>query len=214
MSADFWNTPSHKDLAGYDEVRKLLERWTANGAMQFRWPSDDNSQYYAAVEGWLGPHGALGSSLVSVDRDRDSRDQKHIDAMDKLNDGVAFEAFRKYWESIIVPNAQDVYDSTWTLSRIADVMEEHLNTYKKHALVALLSLKEDLDEIEPSWWPWRRGDAEKQAKVLIAIFDENMKPMRETFDTSKQAALRIVRKKRAILEQISLLSTDNLKLGS
>ncbi|MEV0592912.1 hypothetical protein [Nonomuraea cavernae] len=211
---DFRRTPYYLDFADHEEVEKLLSHWGQKGVMQFKWPADDNSEYYDAFEAW----GDVRDVLLAQLEDNDAL-KKQFKEMGEKNDGVALDAFLEYWDSIPLQNAREISHSSEVMRGAVWALNRNLSAFKETAMLSLLDLKKALDDTEGWWWSrWfsmggDRSEVENRSRSLVHEFDLGMKPLTSQLEQNVGQAREIVVKQKAVLEQIAKPMPKNLGLN-
>ncbi|GGO67033.1 hypothetical protein [Nonomuraea cavernae] len=210
---DFRGTPYYLDFADHEEVEELLSHWGQKG-MKFRWPADDNWEYYQAFEAW----GEVCDALLAQLGNNDAL-KKQFKEMGEKNDGVALDAFVAYWNSIPLQNAREISHSSEVIRGAVWAVNRNLSAFKETAMLSLLDLKKALDDTEGWWWSrWfsigvDRSEVEKKSRSLVHEFDLGMKPLTSQLEQNVGQARELIVKQKAVLEQIAKPMPKNLGLG-
>lgn len=206
--------PHHPDLPA------LVQRWTADGEMKFRWPSDDEealefAAYYWTAQDWDLKDIALEAFSGGYGMKIPEGIQVAIADILKSNDGAAVEAFVTYWRDIPARNAKDIIESGERISTVLKALGQGIRAYKQTALAKLGALSDALSHNERwAWLPWSDDDAiDKNARSLIRTFDESMRSSKEEQGLVGLAdkARDIIVRERASFEQIAKPLPDNLE---
>lgn len=202
-------------LADHPDLAEVVRRWTADGEMKFRWPSDDEeafdfAAYYWTAQDWDLKDLALEAFSGGYGMKIPEGIQVALRRMSDANEGVAFEAFLEYWKSVPCRNAKDISESSATIAGALALLTEGIREYKRFALQKLQALKDALDENErwawASWVPFVGPDddeIDKNARALIRTFDETMAGARPGVASLASRAQRIVTEESAVFERIA-----------
>lgn len=147
------------DLAG------VVKRWTSDGTMKFRWPTDDERNYKVSGDQWGGEQ--VANELNGLNP------EPAIKTALQNNEGPAIDAFADYWRDVPARNVQDLTMSFKRVSAALLAMNAAIIAYKNAAIESLADLKKELDDNEQwAWLPWSDdGAIHKRAVALIGTFD-------------------------------------------
>ena len=168
-------------LADHPDLLDLVKRWTADGAMRFRWPSDDEDALEFAAYYWT-QHTPL-EDLSPDPRAIDQRLRPVVGAITygNRNEGPAVEAMLHYWHTVPVRNAKDMIDASLRIGAAVGALSEGVKAYKQAALAKLDALNDALNENQRwAWLPW--SDDQKidgNARALIGQFDDSILSSRQ-----------------------------------
>jgi hypothetical protein len=83
-----------------DDLAYLVKRWTSDGAMKFRWPTDDENNFKVTGDRW-------GDTEVERELSR-LNPEAAIKAVVQKNEGPAIDAFADYWRDVPARNVTDL----------------------------------------------------------------------------------------------------------
>ncbi|GAA3845749.1 hypothetical protein GCM10022226_81430 [Sphaerisporangium flaviroseum] len=210
------------DLTEHPELADVVRRWTADGEMKFHWPSDNEeafsfAAYYWTAQDWDLKDVALEAFSGGYGMKIPEGIQVAVRRMSAANEGAAFDAFLRYWDSVPRRNAKDIMDSSVAIHGVLELLSEGIRTYKRFALEKLQVLEEALSENQrwawASWVPFAGPDDEEidsNARALIRAFDADMATARPNVANLASRALQTVTKERAVFEQIAKPIPQNL----
>jgi hypothetical protein len=182
-----------------DDLVGMVKRWTSNGTMRFRWPTDDETGFTTAGKKWASD-GEVEAELERLNP------QEDVKAVLQNNEGPAIEAFGDYWHDVPARNIEDLIRSFKVVSAALSAVAAAVIAYKNASIDALSELKKELDDNEKwAWLPWSDDDAiHKRAVGLIGLFDE--------FDQSRLSEFRgSVANSSSVIKQESKLYDDIAK---
>jgi hypothetical protein len=191
-----------------DDLLDLVKRWTAEGTMKFRWPSDDEDNFKDSGDRW--GDGGVEQEL------RRLNPEDLIAAVSQKNEGPAIEAFADYWRDVPARNIEDLVDSFKVVSAALLAMNAALIAYKNASIHELSELKKDLDENQKwAWLPWSDdGEIHKRAQKSIGTFDELNQYDRETFNATMKNSLALIEKEWVLYDDLAnRLTPDAEKAG-
>jgi hypothetical protein len=191
-----------------DDLADLVKRWTSDGAMKFRWPTDDENNFKVSGDHWggreveqelsrLNPEGAINTAL-------------------QKNEGPAIEAFAKYWHDVPARNVTDLTLSFKRVSAALLAMNAALIAYKNATIKGLSELKKDLDDNQKwAWLPWSDdGAIHKRAVQLIDNFDQSDQYNLEDFRTTMSNITAIIKQEEKLYDDIvNRFTPDAAKTG-
>lgn len=147
------------------DLADLVKRWTSDGAMKFRWPTDDEINFKVSGDSW-------GDREVEVELN-ELNPEDAIKKVLQKNEGPAIDAFAKYWRDVPARNVTDLTRSFKRVSAALLAMNAALIAYKNAAIKNLSELKKYLDDNQKwAWLPWSDdGAIHKHAVAMIGVFD-------------------------------------------
>ncbi|GLY87938.1 hypothetical protein [Actinoallomurus iriomotensis] len=190
------------DLAG------LVKRWTSDGTMKFRWPTDDERNYKVSGDKW-------GGEEVADELNRLNPEATIKTALQN-NEGPAIDAFADYWRDVPARNVQDLTMSFKRVSAALLAMNAALIAYKNAAIESLPDLKKELDDNEKwAWLPWSDdGAIHKRAVALIGNFDEMDQFNVDQFHGTMANSVAIIKQEAKLYDDIAKRFTpDTEKTG-
>jgi hypothetical protein len=191
-----------------DDLLGLVKRWTAEGTMKFRWPSDDEGNFKYSGDRW-------GSDNVEREL-KGLNPEDQIKAVGQNNEGPAIDAFADYWRDVPARNINSLVESFKVVSVALLAMNAALIAYKNAAIRELAELKKELDENQKSaWLPWSDdGEIHKRAQKLIGYFDENAQYDLENFNTTMGTSTTVIKNEGKLYDDITKRFTpDTEKTG-
>jgi hypothetical protein len=161
------------------DLLEMVQRWTKDGAMTFRWPSDDEEMLDFAASYWLEPKWDLDDiALEATAWQVPAGIRVALDSVTRANDGPAVEAFVRYMHAVPARNAAELRTSFHNISSALSLLAQSIRAYKSAAHDKLAVLKQELDDNE-AWagWPWRWGEGDEidaEARRLIKAFQDDL----------------------------------------
>ncbi|MDN3354411.1 hypothetical protein [Actinomadura sp. DC4] len=178
------------------DLLHLVEHWTAEGTMKFRWPSDDEVNFKAGGDRWGGVGVALELTRLNP--------EDAIKAVLQKNEGPAIEAFAAYWRDVPARNVDDLLTSFKVVSAALLAMNAALIAYKQTSIEQLAELKKELDENQKwAWLPW--SDDKKiheHAQRIIGSFDDLNEYDVDDFNGTMNNCLALIKKEQALYDGI------------
>lgn len=191
-----------------DDLLDLVKRWTAEGTMKFRWPSDDEDSFKISGDNWADR---------GVEQElRRLNPEDLIAAVSQKNEGPAVEAFADYWRDVPARNIEDLVDSFKVVSAALLALNAALIAYKNASIHGLSELKKNLDDNQKwAWLPWSDdGEIHKRAQESIGIFDEANQYDQETFNATMKNSLALIEKEWVLYDDLAnRLTPDAEKAG-
>ncbi|WP_141956553.1 hypothetical protein [Actinoallomurus bryophytorum] len=191
-----------------DDLLDLVKRWTAEGTMQFRWPTDDEGNYKHSGDRWGS--GNVQSELEQLNPERE------IKAVGQKNEGPAIDAFADFWRDVPARNIANLVESFKVMSVALLAMNAALIAYKNAAIRGLAELKKELDENQKwAWLPWSDdGEIHKRAQKLIGFFDETAQYDLEDFNATMANSTSVIQNEGKLYDDIAKRFTpDTEKTG-
>jgi hypothetical protein len=191
-----------------DDLLGLVKRWTAEGTMKFRWPSDDEGSFRHGGDRWGGDN--VESELERLNP------EAQINAVVQKNEGPAIDAFTDYWRDVPARNIDDLVKSFKVVSVALLAMNAALIAYKNAAIRGLTELKKELDENQKwAWLPWSDdGEIHKRAQKLIGYFDESAQYDLNDFNATMSNSTAVIKEEGKIYDDITKRFTpDTEKTG-
>jgi hypothetical protein len=187
------------------DLQGLVEHWTAEGTMKFRWPTDNEHNFKHAGDQW-GGYG-VESELKRMNP------EGAVNAVRQKNEGSAVDAFMDYWRNVPVRNINDLIDSFKIMSAALLAMNAALIAYKNAAISELTELKKELDENQKwAWLPWSDDDKiNERAKSLVGSFDANIEYDLEDFNATMRNVTALVEEQKPLYETIRNRLTPDLE---
>ena len=179
------------------DLLDLVKRWTAEGTMKFRWPSEDEGSFKHGAEQW-------GGGLVEEELKR-LNPEAHIKAVGQKNEGPAIESFADYWRDVPARNIEDLVSSFKVVSVALLAMNAALIAYKNAAIKELAELKKELDENQKwAWLPWADDEnIHKRAQNLVDYFDYNARFDLDAFTRVMNTSTTVIQKEGKLYQDIA-----------
>ncbi len=184
----------------------LVKRWTADGTMAFRWPTDSEDDYVRSGQRW-------GSYSVESELSRLNPDE--VKGVGANNEGPAIDACLTYWQNVPARNANDLLKSFKIMSGELLAMAAAIITYKNAAIQQLTELKKELDRNER--WAWleiNEKGIDSRARSLIGTFDVSMKIPMIQFQSAMGNSVAVIKGEAQLYDAIaSRFTPDTEKTG-
>jgi hypothetical protein len=193
----------------------MVQRWTKDGAMTFRWPSDNEGMLEFAASYWLEPKWDLDDiALEAVAWGMPNGIRVSLDSVTRANDGAAIEAFAQYVHAVPARNAAELRASFQNISTALFILAQAIRAYKSAALEKLKALHDALDQNETwAWLPWTDDDPiDERARDLIAQFNRDMASEHSLgLQTAADRALTVINQERPWIEYVAKPLPDNVE---
>jgi hypothetical protein len=190
-----------------EDLTAMVKRWTADGTMRFRWPTDDERNFKHSGDRWGGD---VEWELRALDPEKD------IKAALAKNEGPAIDAFAQYWRDVPARNVNDLITSFKVVSVALLAVNAALIAYKHAMIESLTELKKNLDDNEKwAWLPWSDDHAiHDRAVKLIQSFDESADYTLQNFRATVANASGVIKREGQLYDAIvSRFTEDTKKTG-
>ncbi|MFB9832517.1 hypothetical protein [Actinoallomurus acaciae] len=185
------------------DLEDLVKRWTSDGTMKFRWPTDDETNFKISGDHWGGNEVALELSQLNPEAEIKTALQK--------NEGPAIDAFADYWRDVPARNVTDLTISFKRVSVALLAVNAALIAYKNASIQGLSELKKELDDNQKwAWLPWSDdGAIHKRAVELIGQFDEVDRYNLSGFRTAMANTATVIDQEAKLYNDIAKRFTDD-----
>ncbi len=200
MAPEYPGVTLPADLAG------MVKRWTADGTMAFRWPTDSEDDYKSSGEKW----GGLG-----LESELSRLNPFEVKAVGQKNEGTAIDAFMTYWQNVPERNINDLLKSFKIVSAALLAMSGAILAYKDTAIKQLAELKVQLDDNERwAWIEFNEKGIDKRARELIGLFDSSMVSSTDSFNSTMNISTAVIKGEAKLYDDIANRFTpDTVKTG-
>lgn len=185
------------------DLEDLVKRWISDGAMKFRWPTDDEQNFKISGDRWGGDDVAQELGRLNPEAEIKTALQK--------NEGPAIDAFADYWRDVPARNIADLTISFKRVSVALLAMNAALIAYKNASIEALSELKKELDDNQKwAWLPWSDdGAIHKRAVELIGEFDEIDRYNLNDFRATMAYSTAVIKQEAKLYDDIAKRFTDD-----